>query len=141
MNAIYFNGTWADKFDKRQTKLENFQGYTRDIKKTQMMHRNGKYQYLDNADFAAIDLPYGNGSYSMTVILPNRGKSIDEVMANLDAKKIGELGRNMDECVVDLSCLASPSLRRRVSMTSSVSWAHRPCLPVVPTSPTLLLAT
>lgn len=102
MNAIYFNGTWADKFDKRQTKLENFQGYTRDIKKTQMMHRNGKYQYLDNADFAAIDLPYGNGSYSMTVILPNRGKSIDEVMANLDAKKIGELGRNMDECVVDL---------------------------------------
>lgn len=102
MNAIYFNGTWADKFDKRQTKLGNFQGYTRDIKKTQMMHRNGKYQYLDNADFAAIDLPYGNGSYSMTVILPNRGKSIDEVMANLDAKKIGELGRDMDECVVDL---------------------------------------
>ena len=102
MNAIYFNGTWADKFDKRQTKLENFQGYTRDIKKTQMMHRNGKYQYLDNADFAAIDLPYGNGSYSMTAILPNRGKSIDEVMANLDAKKIGELGRDMDECVVDL---------------------------------------
>ena len=102
MNAIYFNGTWTDKFDTRQTKLENFQGYTRDIKKTQMMHRNGKYQYMDNADFAAVNLPYGNGSYSMTVILPNRGKSIDEVMAGLDAKKVGELGRDMDECVVDL---------------------------------------
>lgn len=102
MNAIYFNGTWTDKFDTRQTKLENFLGYTRDIKKTQMMHRNGKYQYMDNADFAAVNLPYGNGSYSMTVILPNRGKSIDEVMAGLDAKKVGELGRDMDECVVDL---------------------------------------
>lgn len=102
MNAIYFNGTWTDKFDTRQTKLEDFQGYTRDIKKTQMMHRNGKYQYMDNADFAAVNLPYGNGSYSMTVILPNRGKSIDEVMAGLDAKKVGELGRDMDECVVDL---------------------------------------
>ena len=102
MNAIYFNGTWTDKFDTRQTKLENFQGYTRDIKKTQMMHRNGKYQYMDNADFAAVNLPYGNGSYSMTVILPNRGKSIDEVMAGLDAKKVSELGRSMDECVVDL---------------------------------------
>ena len=102
MNAIYFNGTWTDKFDKQQTKLENFQGYTRDIKKAQMMHRHAKYQYLDNADFAAIDLPYGNRSYSMTVILPNRGKSIDEVMAALDTKKVGELRRNMDECVVDL---------------------------------------
>lgn len=102
MNAIYFNGTWTDKFDTRQTKLENFQGYTRDIKKTQMMHRNGKYQYMDNADFAAVNLPYGNGSYSMTLILPNRGKSIDEVMAGLDAKKVSELGRSMDECVVDL---------------------------------------
>ena len=102
MNAIYFNGTWTDKFDTRQTKLENFQSYTRDIKKTQMMHRDGKYQYMDNADFAAVNLPYGNGSYSMTVILPNRGKSIDEVMAGLDAKKVGELRRSMDECVVDL---------------------------------------
>ncbi len=47
------------------------------------------------------NLPYGNGSYSMTVILPNRGKSIDEVMAGLDAKKVGELRRSMDECVVE----------------------------------------
>lgn len=102
MNAIYFNGTWTDKFDKSQTKLENFQGYTRDIKKAQMMHRHAKYMYTDNADFAAVNIPYGNRSYSMTVILPNRGKSIDEVMAALDAEKLGKLRYNMDECVVDL---------------------------------------
>ena len=127
MNAIYFNGTWADKFDKRQTKLENFQGYTRDIKKTQMMHRNGKYQYLDNADFSAIDLPYGNGSYSMTVILPNRGKSIDEVMANLDAKKIGELGRNMDECVVDLK-LPRFTISQETSLNDIISKLGAPTM-------------
>ena len=32
MNAIYFNGSWAEKFDKADTKTENFRGYTRDIK-------------------------------------------------------------------------------------------------------------
>lgn len=127
MNAIYFNGTWTDKFDTRQTKLENFQGYTRDIKKTQMMHRNGKYQYMDNADFAAVNLPYGNGSYSMTVILPNRGKSIDEVMAGLDAKKVGELRRSMDECVVDLK-LPRFTISQETSLNDIISKLGAPTM-------------
>lgn len=127
MNAIYFNGTWTDKFDTRQTKLENFQGYTRDIKKTQMMHRDGKYQYMDNADFAAVNLPYGNGSYSMTVILPNRGKSIDEVMAGLDAKKVGELRRSMDECVVDLK-LPRFTISQETSLNDIISKLGAPTM-------------
>lgn len=127
MNAIYFNGTWTDKFDTRQTKLENFQGYTRNIKKTQMMHRNGKYQYMDNADFAAVNLPYGNGSYSMTVILPNRGKSIDEVMAGLDAKKVGELRRSMDECVVDLK-LPRFTISQETSLNDIISKLGAPTM-------------
>lgn len=127
MNAIYFNGTWTDKFDTRQTKLENFQGYTRDIKKTQMMHRNGKYQYMDNADFAAVNLPYGNGSYSMTVILPNRGKSIDEVMAGLDAKKVGELRRSLDECVVDLK-LPRFTISQETSLNDIISKLGAPTM-------------
>lgn len=127
MNAIYFNGTWTDKFDTRQTKLENFQGYARDIKKTQMMHRNGKYQYMDNADFAAVNLPYGNGSYSMTVILPNRGKSIDEVMAGLNAKKVGELRRSMDECVVDLK-LPRFTISQETSLNDIISKLGAPTM-------------
>lgn len=127
MNAIYFNGTWQEKFNNSQTKLENFRGYTRDIKKTQMMHRNGKYQYMDNADFAAVNLPYGNGSYSMTVILPNRGKSIDEVMAGLDAKKVSELGRSMDECVVDLK-LPRFTISQETSLNDIISKLGAPTM-------------
>lgn len=102
MNAIYFNGTWSDKFDKKLTKLENFQGYTRDIKKVDMMHRNAKYMYADNDTFAAVQIPYGNGAYKMTVLLPNRNKSIDEMMKSLDGKTLGELRYKMDDCIVDL---------------------------------------
>ena len=102
MNAIYFNGTWADKFDKSETKLERFQGYTRDIKKTQMMHRNGKYMFTDNDLFSAVSIPYGRGTYQMTVLLPNRDKSIDELLKSLDADKLSKLRYDMDDCVVDL---------------------------------------
>ena len=102
MNAIYFNGTWTDKFDKSETKLERFQGYTRDIKKTQMMHRNGKYMFTDNNMFSAVSIPYGSGTYQMTVLLPNRDKSIDELLKSLDADKLSKLRYDMDDCVVDL---------------------------------------
>ena len=102
MNAIYFNGSWEKKFKKSETKLENFRGYTRDIKRVNMMHRAGKYFFADNQLFSAINLPYGNGAYAMTVLLPHEGKSIDEMMKKVDVKSLAELRDKMDECMVDL---------------------------------------
>ena len=102
MNAIYFNGSWEKKFKKSETKLENFRGYTRDIKRVNMMHSAGKYFFADNDLFSAINLPYGNGAYALTVLLPHEGKSVDEMMKSLDAEKLAAVSRQMEECVVDL---------------------------------------
>lgn len=102
MNAIYFKGTWTDKFDKKNTKLESFQGYTRDVKKAQMMHRQAKYQYADGVGYSAVRIPYGNCSYEMVVLLPNQGSSIAEMMKKVDVKSLAELRDKMDECMVDL---------------------------------------
>lgn len=102
MNAIYFNGTWTEKFEKKLTKEERFQGYTRDIKKVQMMHNNEKYRYTSNSSYAAVRLPYGNGTYEMTILLPNTDKSIREVLDGMDAKKLDALRNTMSECIVDL---------------------------------------
>ena len=66
------------------------------------MHRAGKYFFADNQLFSAINLPYGNGAYAMTVLLPHEGKSIDEMMKSLDAEKLAAVSGQMKECVVDL---------------------------------------
>ncbi len=102
MNAIYFNGSWTDKFDKKLTKEERFQGYTRDIKRVKMMHQNNEFMYTDNETFAAVRLPYGNRDYSMTVLLPNEGKSITEMMKKVGVKGLTGIGQNMEKCIVDL---------------------------------------
>jgi len=102
MNAIYFNGSWAEKFDAKETKVERFRGYTRDIKKVKMMHRNDEYLYTSNKTYSAVRIPYGNGMFAMTVLLPNEDKSIDDMMRVLSAKEISNLGREMDNCKVDL---------------------------------------
>jgi len=102
MNAIYFEGTWETPFEKELTKEENFRGYTRDIKRVQMMHQEDNFSYLNNNTFEAVTLPYGNRTYNMTVMLPKEGVSIEEMMKQLDAQKIGSLYRDMEKCVVDL---------------------------------------
>ena len=102
MNAIYFEGTWETPFEKELTKEENFRGYTRDIKRVQMMHQEDNFSYLSNNTFEAVTLPYGNRTYNMTVLLPKEGVSIEEMMKQLDAQKIGSLYRDMEKCVVDL---------------------------------------
>ncbi len=102
MNAIFFNGSWTDKFDKNETKLESFQGYTRDIKRVQMMHRNDKYFYYADDTYSAIDMPYGNRTYRMTVLLPNADKSISDMMKQVSVEGLQEMNRKMENCVVDL---------------------------------------
>ena len=102
LNAIYFKGTWMNEFDKKNTKLENFRGYTRDIQKVEMMHQNEKFDYYENETFKAVQLLYGNGTYCMTVMLPNEGKSIDDMMKGMDAEKFMTMMGNVEECKVDL---------------------------------------
>lgn len=102
MNAIYFNGTWKDKFSKEETKQEMFRGYTRDIQYVDMMHRHSEYFYADGDGYSAVSIPYGNGAFRMTVILPSEGSFLRDVMASMDGGKFQELQRSMEKCNVDL---------------------------------------
>ena len=102
MNAIYFNGTWKDKFSKEETKQEMFRGYTRDIQYVDMMHRHGEYFYADGDGYSAVSIPYGNGAFRMTVILPSEGSFLRDVMASMDGGKFQALQRSMEKSNVDL---------------------------------------
>lgn len=72
LNAIYFKGTWKYKFDKNYTQDEDFHlaGNTQEIKILPMMHQTEDFYYAQTNDYQALRLPYGNGSYQMTVLLP-----------------------------------------------------------------------
>jgi serpin B len=48
------------------------------------MVQSGKYNYFSNSEFQALDLPYGSGSFSMTIFLPGLDKKIDEFIENLN---------------------------------------------------------
>lgn len=84
LNAIYFKAEWASMFEKKDTREEPFvtpDGETR----VPLMHQNVYMNYLRNDTYAAVSIPYGNGRWMMTVMLPEEGKTTDDIVSSLAA--------------------------------------------------------
>lgn len=79
LNAIYFKADWASKFDEANTKEESFTT-TKSTVKLPLMHQNVLIQYYKNKDYSAIEIPYGKGVWKMTVMLPEEGKTTDDII-------------------------------------------------------------
>lgn len=83
INAIYFKGTWTFEFDETKTQDEFFTDNTGQQLACKMMKQKSKYGYFENDLFQAIDLPYGNTKFSMTILLPKSGKTTGDIVAQM----------------------------------------------------------
>ena len=104
INAIYFKGDWTRQFDKQDTRDAPFYNASgeRQIGTVKMMHRKGPILLARGDDFAAADLPYGGGAFSMTVILPERGVEVDEVIASLTPERWQTLTDSFEEADLEV---------------------------------------
>ena len=100
LNAIYFKGAWAEKFDKGNTKDETFKGYSAESQ-VPMMHQEHEFNYAETDDCQALCLPYGNNAYRMTILLPKEGKTINDVLKNLTAES-WQRYQYMGDAIVDV---------------------------------------
>ena len=83
INAIYFKGVWKYQFDSTRTMEMPFNLADGSHSACDMMRQRNKYLYQANDDFQAIEIPYGDGGFSMVVFLPADGKSVDKFIADL----------------------------------------------------------
>ncbi len=84
INAIYFNGNWTYQFDPEETYEDTFHLPDSMLAACQMMFQENTFKYYSNDQFQAIDLPYGDGLYSMTILLPSPPTDINALIANLN---------------------------------------------------------
>ncbi|MBA4072028.1 MAG: serpin family protein [Gemmatimonas sp.] len=83
INAIYFKGSWRLKFDPKLTAPAPFYPAVGASQQMQMMHRLDSLSYAETATYQAADLPYGNGAFTMTVLLPKAGTDVETLAASL----------------------------------------------------------
>ena len=95
LNALYFKGAWKSPFDEAKTKEEEF-GYGA---KVPMMHKPyTEFNYTENDLYQAVNLPYGNGAYLMTIFLPREDKTIGDVLESLNGSnwQVGDYRCDVD---------------------------------------------
>lgn len=103
-NAIYFKGSWANRFDKSLTKKQDFYVTPKKTIKVDMMHfsESHKLKYANRSKYEALDLPYKGSNLSMLIILPNKPYGIDDI--NISSINIADLESVMhkNNVIVDL---------------------------------------
>jgi serine protease inhibitor len=70
INAIYFRGIWQKQFDKSKTVDASFYAADGTTATVRMMARDGGVLHVSTPEYSAVDLPYGNSAFTMTVVLP-----------------------------------------------------------------------
>ncbi len=87
INAIYFKSIWASKFDPANTSPMAFTLANNSQVQTNFMRNTANYNtYADN-DADVIEMPYVNNKYSMVIVMPVIGKSVNNILGGLDSTK------------------------------------------------------
>ena len=102
MNAIFFKGKWNSNinFKTSDTKKDDFM--LADGSKTKvdyMCTQVAQMGYSSGANYRRVRMPYGNGAFVLDVILPDEGKTVEEVVKAL---KQSDFTKQTAGCRVDL---------------------------------------
>jgi len=87
INAIYFNATWKYEFEKEDTYQGDFNLADGNQHQVDYMRVTGDFAYTSNEDFTAVELPYGDSTFSMVVMRPSGETEVSDLVAKLDVAR------------------------------------------------------
>lgn len=110
LNAVYFLADWKYQFDPANTKDEWFHSQSGGQVNCRMMSRPAypvsppetetycRYSMVLDDRFQAVDLPYGDSLFTMTVMLPRGGWDVDSVVHWLTPERWDALTGSFHAC-------------------------------------------
>ncbi len=90
INAIYFKGDWQLPFDPAKTNKMPFATQGGKSVQADYMNTERSFNVLSGGQVQGIELPYGNGQFSMVVLMPREG-TVAQFVRTLNADRIGEI--------------------------------------------------
>lgn len=94
INAIYFKADWTYQFDKSKTADADFTLSDGSIVNVPMMYSKGvNVGFAITEKYQLVDIPYGNGSFSFTVISEgwNNDQPVNDMVANFTSEDLSSL--------------------------------------------------
>ena len=89
-DAVYFHGKWQDPFDPSQTANQPFTLANGVVKPMPLMAQTIDSGYVDNDEFQAVRLPYGDGDTCMWIVLPKPNQSLNVIARSATAGLWGQ---------------------------------------------------
>ena len=103
INAIYFKGQWTYAFDRNATADGSFNTASGSQSTLSFMHQQGSFQYAINDSLQILEMPYGQGNFSMMVLLPVQGHSVSALANGLTPATWGSLTGNLFTANVNIA--------------------------------------
>jgi serine protease inhibitor len=119
MNTAYFQGTWQMGFDENLIENKPFHLLNKSVKNYPFLSRQGTYNYTENSQLKALELPYGDGRFSFYVLLPKAENGLENIVKDLTVKKWQKLLSKFQE-TEGLLELPRFSLNYEVDLTHSL---------------------
>ena len=97
-NACYLKGKWTLPFDKKETKKETFHNQDGTTCEVDMMHLTKTFNFRDSEGepYMAVELPYGNQSFHMVIVLPKEDYTLDDILPTFDWNRLGLGGEKVN---------------------------------------------
>ncbi|MCC5930690.1 MAG: serpin family protein [Cyclobacteriaceae bacterium] len=89
INAIYFKADWQVRFDEARTEKAPFYAPGGEKMVDMMYAKGSKISLFQHPDFVLADIPYGNGQFSMTLLIQREGKDINEIIDTMTREQLG----------------------------------------------------
>lgn len=83
INAVYFKGQWKYTFNEANTVAKPFTLFNGTIVSTPSMIQEMTVPVYRNNDLLIAELPYNQGNFNMSIILPASGNTLDSVVFQL----------------------------------------------------------
>ena len=83
INAVYFKGIWHYEFNESETEELPFTLADGTVKQVETMSMKADLNYYNNNIFQAVELPYGQGNYTMMLFVPNNENTVNDIISEL----------------------------------------------------------
>jgi serpin B len=116
-NAVYFKGTWANAFDAKRTKPDQFTLMNGSRVQVPMMQRHIHCEYLQSDGIQVLALPYEGGDLSMVVLLPSDPAGLAQLEKSLNLDRLeawsAKLQKRDVSVLLPKFSITTPSYRMR----------------------------